>query len=66
MDVAGRQDTALFLFDWVKTQALAPDSAPQIEAGKLRVDALRRGLADGSYDVPPELIAGAIVAEARV
>jgi len=60
-----REDTAQFLFDRVKTQALTPDSA-QIEAGKLRVDALRRVLADGSYSVPPELIAGAIVAEARV
>jgi len=59
------EDTAQFLFDRVKTQALTPDSA-QIEAGNLRIDALRKVLADGSYNVPPELIAGAIVAEARV
>jgi anti-sigma28 factor (negative regulator of flagellin synthesis) len=60
-----REDTAQFLFDRVKTQALTPDSA-QVEAGNLRIDALRKVLADGSYNVPPELIAGAIVAEARV
>jgi len=59
------EDTAQFLFDRVKTQALTPDSA-QIEAGNLRIDALRKVLADGTYNVPPELIAGAIVAEARV
>jgi len=64
--ITGQQeDTAQFLFDRVKTQALTPDSA-QIEAGNLRIDALRKVLADGSYNVPPELIAGAIVAEARV
>jgi len=65
-DVGAQQDTAQFLFERVKTQALAPDSAPQIEAGRLRIDALRKVLADGSYNVPPELIAGALVAEARV
>ena len=65
-DITGQQeDTAQFLFDRVKTQALTPDSA-QINAGNLRIDALRKVLADGSYNVPPELIAGAIVAEARV
>jgi len=57
--VSGK-NTAQFLFDRVKTQALTPDSA-QIEAGNLRIDALRKVLADGSYNVPPEVIAGAIV-----
>lgn len=65
-DIGGRADTAQFLFDRVKALALAPEPAPRIEAGKLRIDALRKVLADGSYHVPPELIAGAIVAEARV
>lgn len=64
--VAAQQDTAQFLFDRVKTQALAPESSPQIASGLLRIDALRKVLADGSYDVPPDAIAGAIVAEARV
>ena len=58
-------DTARFLLDRVQSQALAQDPA-QIEAGQLRVEALRKVLQAGSYSVPPESIAGAIVAEARV
>lgn len=64
--VGAKEDTAQFLFDRVKSQALAPESEPQIEAGHQRVDALRKVIAEGSYNVPPEVIAGAIVAEARV
>jgi|SRR5882724_10996666 len=59
-------DTAQFLFDRIRTQALAPEPQQQIEAGKQRVEALQKVLSDGSYDVPPELIAGALIAQAKV
>jgi anti-sigma28 factor (negative regulator of flagellin synthesis) len=65
-DGSERADTAQFLFDRVKAQALAPDSAQRIDAGKFKVEALRKILAEGSYSVPSEQIAGAIIAEARV
>jgi len=59
-------DTAQFLFDRIRTQALAPEPAQQADAGKLKIEALQKVLSEGSYDVPAELIAGAIVAQAKV
>ena len=61
-----RTDTAQFLFDRIRTQALAPEPAHLAVASKLRIEALRRVLSEGSYDVPADLIAGAIVTQAKV
>ncbi len=59
-------DTTQFLFERIRTQALAPEPPHLVEAGKLKIEALQKVLSEGSYDVPAELIAGAIVAEAKV
>ena len=59
-------DTAKFLFDRIRTHALAPEPPRQIEAGKQKVEALQKILSDGSYDVPPELIAGALISQAKI
>jgi hypothetical protein len=65
-DNGAGSDTAQFLLDRIRTQALAPEPAQRLEAGKLKVEALRKVLSEGSYDVPAELIAGAIVAQSKV
>jgi len=56
-------DTAEFLLDRIQAQALAPDPVHLIQAGAARLEALRQAVADGSYNVPPAEVAGAIFAE---
>ena len=58
-------DTATFLVDKIQAQALAPSSAQQLEAGRLRLEALRQAVSAGSYRVAPSDIAGAILAESK-
>ena len=60
--VGAQADTAKFLLDRIRTQALAPEPVQQIEAGKAKVEALRKIVANGSYRVDSANIAGAILA----
>ena len=65
-EAPAQQDTAQFLFDRIKTQALAAESPQQLQAARVRIDSLRKVVADGSYHVPSEVVASSIVAEARI
>ena len=58
-----RADTAKFLLDRIQAQALAPEPVRGIGAGKAKVEALRKVVADGNYRVDSANIAGAILAE---
>ena len=58
-----RSDTAEFLLDRIRSQALAPEPAQQVEGGKARIEALRKAVAEGTYRVAPADVAGALFAE---
>jgi len=58
-------DTAEFLLDRIRAQALAPEPPQRVEASKAKVEALRKAVADGSYRVPSQNIASALLAENR-
>jgi len=61
----GASDTAVISNDQGRVQALAAQANAAPEVRQDKVEALRRGLADGSYEVSPMQTAEAMISEVQ-